>query len=130
MDADDYVHRDLIYMESMFLDNNPKWHAVAVDYMLVDDQEQEIKRISCDKEPLACGIMYRKEIFLEVGMFDESFRMYEDHDFRIRFTKKYKIYRIALPLYRYRKHDNNLSSDKELNIEYAKKLKKKHKLKG
>lgn len=128
VDADDYVHRDLLYAESMFLDHNPEWQAVAVDYMLVDDQEQDIKRISFEQEPLACGIMYRKEKFLEIGMFDETFKMHEDRDFRIRFTKKYRIYRIALPLYRYRKHDTNLSSNDKLSIEYWKKLKKKHQM--
>jgi len=128
LDSDDYVHRDLIYIESLFLEFNSDWQAVAVDYLLVDDNEQVIRRNSCNENPIACGIMYRREKFIEEGLFDEAFRMHEDRDFRIRFTRKYQIQRIAIPLYRYRKHGNNLTSNKELSDVYKKKIIKKHKL--
>jgi glycosyltransferase involved in cell wall biosynthesis len=126
VDADDYVHRDLIYIESLCLDLNPKWQAVAVDYLLVSEKEKEIKRVSCDSEPIACGIMFRKEKLLEIGLFDESFKIWEEKDFRARFTKKFKINRIPLPLYRYRRHDNNLTSDKELSDKFKKEIIKKY----
>jgi len=126
LDADDYLNRDLIFIESMFLDLNPDWHAVACDYYNVDNDENVIERNSCTKMPIACGIMFRKENFLEVGMYDKNFRMHEDKDLYIRFSKKYKIRHIELPLYRYRQHDSNISHNKVLSKKYTKKLKIKH----
>jgi len=122
VDADDYVHRDLIYIESMFLDLNAEWDAVAVDYQLIDDEEEIIGRVNCELEPIACGIMYRKERLLEIGLFDESFRMHEDKELRARFTSRFTIERIPLPLYRYRQHESNLSSNQLMSDEYLKRL--------
>jgi hypothetical protein len=46
-----------------------------------------------------------------MGMYDESFRCHEDQDLKIRFEKKYSISRLEIPLYRYRRHENNLTND-------------------
>ena len=40
--------------------------------------------------------------------------------------KKYVIDRIALPLYRYRKHQKNITKDKKMKLHYTK-LVEKHK---
>jgi len=130
LDADDYLSRDIIYIESMFLDLNPEWGAVACDYYLIDDNEEIVGKNSCLETPIACGIMFRKEKLVETGMYDESFRMHEDKDLQIRFFKKFKIHHIELPLYRYRQHDSNLSRNEEVSKEYMEKLKGKHKLGG
>jgi hypothetical protein len=44
-------------------------------------------------------------------MYDENFRRHEDLDLRLRFEKKYSIHRLELPLYRYRRHQNNITND-------------------
>ena len=60
-------------------------------------------------------------------MYDKNFLVHEDRDLRIRFKKKYVIDRIALPLYRYRKHQKNITKDKKkMKLHYTK-LVKKHK---
>ena len=41
---------------------------------------------------------------------------------------KYNIERVALPLYRYRRHDNNLTNNEEKMIDYDQLLKSKHQL--
>lgn len=130
LDADDYLNRAIIYIESMFLDLNSEWDAVACDYYLIDDNEKVIGRNSCSEIPIACGIMFRKERLVEIGMYDESFKMHEDKDLRIRFSKKFKISCIELPLYRYRQHDSNLSHNEALSRECMKKLESKHGLGG
>lgn len=130
LDADDYLNRDIIYIESMFLNLNPAWDAVACDYYLIEnDSEEEVDRNSCMEIPIACGIMFRKERLIEIGMYDESFKMWEEKDLRIRFLKKFKIHHIELPLYRYRKHDKNLTKDKITAEKYTDKLNNKHGLK-
>lgn len=130
LDADDYLSRDMVYVESMFLDLNPEWDAVACDYCLIDDNEEIIGRNSCREIPIACGIIFRKEKLVEIGMYDESFKMHEDKDLQIRFSNKFKIHHIELPLYRYRQHDSNLSRNDDVNKKYMEKLKIKHKLGG
>ena len=128
LDADDYLNRDIIYIESVFLKLNPKWDAVACDYYIIDDKEEVTGRKSCIENPIACGIMFRKEQLVSIGMYDESFKMWEEKDLRIRFFKKFKIHHIELPLYRYRKHENNLTNDKNIGKAYFKKLQSKHNL--
>jgi glycosyltransferase involved in cell wall biosynthesis len=130
LDADDYLNRDTIHIESMFLDMNPEWDAVACDYYLIDDKEEVISRKSCLEIPIACGILFRKEKLLKMGMYDESFKMHEDKDLELRFSNKFEIHHIELPLYRYRQHDSNLSRNMEVSEKYMEKLKKKHNLVG
>ena len=126
MDADDYVHRDMLLMQYNFLELNHSLDAVAVDYVTVDDEEQHLAHYSIDDEPIACGIMYRKDFFFDAGLYDKNFRAREDEDFRLRFLEKHNIYRIILPLYRYRKHENNMTSDTDVMDQYANMLKQKH----
>jgi len=63
-------------------------------------------------------------------MYDEDFLVNEEKDLRIRFLKKYKIGRVELPLYRYRKHSNSLTSNKARSKKFDKKLKIKHEKKS
>lgn len=129
LDADDYLNRNIIYIEAMFLDLNPRWDAVACDYYIIDDNEVIIGRDSCVENPIACGIMFKREQLIRIGMYDESFEMWEEKDLRIRFLNKFKIHHIELPLYRYRKHENNLTNDKDTAEKYFDKLNIKHNLK-
>jgi hypothetical protein len=46
---------------------------------------------------------------------------------RIRFLKQFNIYNIILPLYRYRRHEKNLTNNTKEMAKYKKKLDKKHK---
>lgn len=126
LDADDYLHRDIIYIESMFLDLNPDWGAVTCDYYYINDNEKVIGRNSCLEIPIACGIMFKKENLINIGMYDESFKVWEERDLLIRYTQQYAVHRIELPLYRYRKHGFNMTNNKVVNDQYMKKLKAKH----
>ena len=87
IDADDFIHRDLIFIAGIFLDQNEMFDAVSVHYYTVDEKGHEIKRVTFNDNPLACGIMYRKEKFINIGMFDENLRVNEDKEFRERFNE-------------------------------------------
>lgn len=126
LDADDYLNRHIIFVESLYLDLNPDWGAVACDYFHIDDREQVIGRKSCKENPIACGIMFRKTNLVHVGMFDEGFEMWEEKDLRLRFEDKFIIKHIELPLYRYRKHDNNLTNNRKKSSRFLNKLNAKH----
>lgn len=113
VDSDDFVNSNFINFLRFYLDVNPHTDAVACDYLLLDDQEQIIERCNCIEKPIGCGIMFRKHHLFDVGLYDKDFRCHEDREFRIRFAKKYSIARLELPLYRYRRHNNNMTNNSE-----------------
>ncbi len=129
VDADDYIQRDLLLVQKTFLTENNSLDAVSVDYYLVDDRGSHLKHVNAEQQPIACGIMFRKDLLLDIGLYDESFRAREEEDLRIRFLSKYSVYNIILPLYRYRMHDLNLTKNQTEMSNAAKKLNKKHKAK-
>jgi len=117
IDGDDYVHNEFIKILELHLGLNEGMHAIACDYLLVDDSEVTLGQKNCMKEPIACGIMFRIEQLIDIGLYDEDFLCREDEDLRLRFLKKYSIDRVKLPLYRYRRHENNMTNDaKKLEI--------------
>lgn len=126
LDGDDYVNHEFLKTLLMFLDMNPELDAVACDYLMVDDHENIMRKVNCQEEPIACGIMFRIEQLIDVGMYDETFIHREEEDLRIRFEKKYVISRIQLPLYRYRRHGNNLTNNHAEREIYKKMLHAKH----
>jgi glycosyltransferase involved in cell wall biosynthesis len=127
LDADDYIQRDLLYVEKLFLEQNNAIDAVAVDYYLVDEKGNHQEHVSVEDKPIACGIMFRKDLLFDIGLYDESFRAREEEDLRIRFLSAHSITRIPLPLYRYRRHDLNLTNDAGKMDTFADLLAKKHK---
>lgn len=126
VDGDDYVAPDYLYILLRFLEQNADMDAVACDYLLVDDSEQVLERKNCDVDPIGCGIMFRTDHLIEIGMYDDEFLMHEDRDLRQRFLKRFEIHRIRLPLYRYRKHAGNMTRDQEKWAEYETRLNAKH----
>jgi len=126
LDGDDYVHEEFLNILSLHLSLNDLIDAIACDYFLVDNNEHILGQINCIKQPIACGIMFRMGQLIDIGLYDENFLAREDEDLRIRFLKKYRIERVQLPLYRYRKHDNNLTNNKEKMDRYHEMLSEKH----
>ncbi len=126
VDADDYVNENFLFLLHEFLLQNTYMDAVACDYLLIDDEENIIDRKHCIKYPIGCGIMFKSSQLLEVGLYDEEFKLYEERDLRHRFEEKYKIHRLELPLYRYRRHENNITNDSESHVKHTQKLKDKH----
>ena len=129
VDADDYVHAEYLKVLSEFLEQNKYMDAVACDYLLVDDEEKVLSRCNCISEPIGCGIMFRIENLIEIGLYDDEFLMHEDKELMLRFEKKYKVHRIELPLYRYRKHEGNMTNNISSMKKYERKLNEKHKSK-
>ena len=125
VDSDDYVKRNFLSLMRYFLNQNHFYHAVAVDYLLVDKFENIIDRISYKKKEIACGVMYRRECIYDIGLFNNVFKMREGHELNERFRKKYKIAHLELPLYKYRKYEGNRTNDKINLKKYDNKLKKK-----
>jgi len=129
LDADDYIHAESLRMQKLFLTENNKIDAVAIDYYLVDEKGTHIEHVSAESQPIACGIMFRKDYLFNIGLYDEGFQAREEEDLRIRWEQAgYSIYHVPLPLYRYRMHDNNLTKDTDKMSDFQDKLNQKHNL--
>lgn len=126
VDSDDFVNANFINFMKFYLEVNNWADAVSCDYLLLDDQEKILDRINCLEKPIACGIMFRKEQLFDIGLYDESFRCHEERELRVRFERKYKIHRLEIPLYRYRRHDSNITNNAEEMEAYRKILIEKH----
>ena len=70
--------------------------------------------------------MFRKDFLFDVGLYDESFRAREEEDLRKRWLRKFNIYNVILPLYRYRMHDTNLTKNEAEMDRFSQKLQDKH----
>ena len=120
LDADDYVHKDFLYLERTIMGLNPLLDAVSCDYYLVDERGRHMEYKKGDVDPIACGIMFRKDLLFEIGLYDEDFFAREEEDLRKRWLMNYEIFNIPAALYRYRMHQSNLTKD-ELKMENGKK---------
>lgn len=126
VDSDDFVNANFLNFLFCFLDFNDHVDAVACDYFLIDDKEKFLRRVNCLEEPIACGLMFRKTQLIQLGMYDENLRWHEDQDLRIRFLKKHNISRLELPLYRYRRHSDNMTNNKNAMDYHKMLLREKH----
>ena len=126
VDSDDYVNANFLNLLSMFLASNHYMDAIACDYLMVDDHEEVIVRRNCLQDPIACGIMFRIEQLIDIGLYDENFLLHEERDLRFRFLQKYSIHRLELPLYRYRQHAANMTNNVEAMAHHMNNLIQKH----
>ena len=126
VDSDDYVNENFLKFLYIYLEENKNFDAVACDYLLVDENENVIKRKNSLRSPIACGILFRLKNIIEIGLYDENFLINEDVDLRKRFLKKFNIKRLELPLYRYRRHSNNMTNNKKKMKIFNKKINDKH----
>ena len=122
VDADDYVHFEYLKMLMIHLQLNHVIDAIACDYLLVDERQNRIRIVDCSLEPIGCGIMFRLAQLIDIGLYDPSFLRCEEEELRHRFEKKYSIERLKVPLYRYRMHSNNMSSDEHMMNYYRTRL--------
>jgi len=113
VDSDDYVNKDFLKILLLFSENNEDMDAFECDYLVVDEKETILKKVNCNKEPIACGIIFKKKHLEKIGYYDSKKYIHEEKDLRKKFLKKYKISRIMLPLYRYRRHNKNLTGKYE-----------------
>ena len=110
VDSDDYVNKDFLKILHLFVLHNSDYSAAACDYYLVDDDENVIERINCDKHQIGCGIIFETKDLISIGLYNEKFLLHEEKELRERYEKKFTIKRVPLPLYRYRKHSDNMTN--------------------
>jgi len=117
VDADDYVNNEYLKMLYLFLSQNTYFDAVACDYLRVNDNEKVLSRNNCLKKPIGCGIIFKKKQIKKIGLYNKNCLINEDKDLMRRFEKKYFIYRLPIPLYRYRYNPDSLTNKKIKKID-------------
>ena len=114
VDADDFINEDMVFFLRTYLLSNLDAFCVSSDYVLVDEYENKIERKYAEKDPISCGIMYRKDLLLELGGYNPNMRHREEEELRKRLGDKYRIHHLRIPFYRYRMHNHN----KTKSVEY------------
>jgi len=121
LDADDYFEKNalkLLYNE-FYKDNElgmvfGDWYEIdEFDNILTIEKRHDFKKdVSLFDQPAhgACT-MFRLSYLKELQGYDESLSRQDGYELWFRFVKQYKIRNINIPIFYYRKHGNNLTSD-------------------
>ena len=106
-------NKDMCYMMKTYLEANHDAFCVSCDYLMVDNFENTLERRYAEKENISCGIMYRKDPFVQVGGYNDKMRHREEEELRKRLGQEYKIHHLRIPFYRYRMHNTNKTKEPE-----------------
>lgn len=111
LDSDDLWERDKIGVQMSFMEAFPKAKICYTeetwirrgDFVNPKKKHKKYSGWIFDKVLPLCllslsSALFRKEIFDEIGVFDENLPACEDYDFGIRLAQKYPIYLISKPL--------------------------------
>ena len=113
VDADDFIAPETCYFLKTYLQKNKEAFCVSCDYWMTDEYENKIERKYAKKKNISCGIMYRRDLLLELGGYNSNMRHREEEELRKRLGEKYNIHHLEIPFYRYRMHDSNKTKSKE-----------------
>lgn len=118
LDADDYLDPHALEVLATHLDKNPDVGLVFPDWYVVDEQgallevqrRHDFAQVTLLDQPAhgACTII-RRDCLLELGGYDEQFRCQDGYELWLRFTRRFKVSNVNLPLFYYRRHGNNLT---------------------
>lgn len=123
VDADDFINESfLTILTSIFEECYPDKLGVACDYYLVNQDSNKIKIVSSKTNPISCGILYNKNKFINLGLYNNKFRHREEEEIRKRLGKKYNIFNLNYPLYRYQMHPQNKTKSLSFKKKFNKKI--------
>lgn len=136
LDADDFLDPQALLVLANKLEENPELGLVFPDYYYVDARGevtgQERRHnfdagVSLLDQPAhgACT-MIRKRCLQGVGGYSEDFRCQDGYDLWLRFVEKWEVSNVNLPLFYYRRHGENLTSNNEMIIATRAEIKKAH----
>lgn len=120
LDADDWLDPFAVELLVNILKKNSKTDIVYPDYYLVDNDGEVIeqvrrnyqKKVKLKDQPShgACTLI-RKKFLTKIGGYDESFSRNDGYDLWLSSIKTTTIQNINLPLFYYRRHNNNLTAN-------------------
>ena len=110
VDSDDFVSNNFLEYLTFAMRANSSFNAIACDYETISST-YPAQIYNCAEKPIACGIMFKRDVLFDLGLYNEDFLMHEDLELMQRFTKEYRVERLPIPLYRYRMHKGNMTND-------------------
>ena len=124
LDADDYLDPNALLVMNHILKEDPDLGLVFPDYYYVDinnqitGQERRhdfLSEVSLRDQPAhgACT-MIRKDCLLELGGYNESYQCQDGYDLWLKMINRYSVRNVNLPLFYYRRHNENLTNNNEL----------------
>lgn len=125
LDSDDLWVRDKLKLQVEFMDSNPGFGMVCCDICMLKRDQIVYPSAFQKKRFMASGyifgnlirenfistptVMVRREVFNNIGMFDELLPVAEDYDMWLRIAREYLIGVMDTCLVRCRMHDANIS---------------------
>jgi len=135
LDADDYLNENALTILSQKLINDKNLALVFPDYYLVDgngnilaeEKRHNFENVTMYDQPAhgACT-MIRKDVLIELEGYSEEFTRQDGYELWIKVIKNKKVANIDLPLFYYRQHGNNLTTNKEKLYNTRHEIVKKH----
>ncbi|MDB3907297.1 glycosyltransferase family 2 protein [Crocinitomicaceae bacterium] len=138
LDADDYFHESALEELSSKMESDDALGLVFPNYYMVNKDNQIISqeiRHDFDKEVQlfdqaahgACT-MIRTEFLKELGGYNENYTCQDGYELWVKFTRKFKVSNVGTPLFYYRQHGANLTSNEnrildtraQINADYIK----------
>lgn len=120
LDADDWLDPFAVEILVNVLKKNSKTDIVYPDYYLTNNDGEVIeqvrrnyqKKVKLKDQPShgACTLI-RKDFLKKIGGYDETFTRNDGYDLWLSSIKKTEIENINLPLFYYRRHSDNLTSN-------------------
>lgn len=120
LDADDYLDENALNVMVGTIERHPQVDMVFPDYYLVDEdgnvlevvRRHDFEDVDLLDQPAhgACTVI-RKKCLIELGGYDEAFQCQDGYDLWLRFTQRYQIKNINLPMFYYRRHGKNLTGN-------------------
>jgi len=116
VDSDDTIEKDLLAVEKEVLDVFPRAVCAYSDRYEWSDEESHIVRVRPGNlyDLIACGVMIRREALKAVGGYRPFF--WEEYDLFIRLQRLGEFRHVPKPLYRYRRHDANMTGDADRRL--------------
>ena len=133
LDADDRLHDSALALSAAALEQNPTWAFVFGEHRLIDTSGVLLrdKRGSCCEGDLyeamlrtnivgvPAAVLYRREIMLRAGGFDESYRAAEDYELYLRIMRTDPVGCHSHLIADYRRHPGAMSNDAALLFEFT-----------
>ena len=122
LDADDYLDLNALSVLYNIISKDKNIALVYSDYYLIDTKnnilslEKQLlrKNNNLDHLPvLAACCLIRKSALFSVNLYDERFTRQDGYDLWYKLLKNFKFKHISLPLFYYRKHGKNLTTNKQ-----------------
>lgn len=121
LDADDYLVPNALEVMCNVLEADTSLGLVFPDYYLVDSFNHligEVRRFNFQNEVSlldqpahgACT-MIRRQYLLDLGGYDESYSCQDGYELWIKFIAHYRVLNVNEPLFYYRQHGNNLTTN-------------------